>query len=301
MDVIQSDSDSHLNRRRLLIGCGLALAGITQSMRPEPSLAEPATPATEPEPGKYFSINAVDLYVTELGPATGSPVVMLHGGMGSSENWAMVAPSMADAGFRVVMLDSRSQGRSGWSEKPITYELMASDVVGLLDALGIDRASVVGWSDGAIVGLELAMNSPERLTSLVAYAANYTPDGFLMPSSGPEFDAMIGELAAEYLRLSPQPERFAELLTQLGALYSVSPNFSESQLASITVPTLVLDGSNDTLIDPSQPIVISESIPNSQLEIIPEAGHFAPLEQADEFARIVLEFLDSVTEPTVAQ
>lgn len=291
MDAIDRKSKDLVNRRRLFLGCGLALGGMMLFRPLERAHAESATPETESGPGNYLSINGVDLYVTELGPKAGSPVVMLHGGLGSSENWAFVAPALADAGYRIILLDSRSQGRSGWSEELITYELMASDVIGLLDALNIDRAGVVGWSDGAIVGLELAMNSPERLESLVAYGANFTPDGLSLPSSGPEFDAFVGQLAAEYQRLSPQPERFEELFAQFGALYAVAPNFSEAQLQQIATPVLVLDGAEEEIVKPDQPVRLAALIPGAHLEIMPGTGHFAPLEQPEVFSQIVLGFL----------
>ena len=78
-------------------------------------------------------------------------------------------------------MDSRGHGRSSFDETPISYELMASDVLGLMDHLGIDKASIVGWSDGGIIGLELAIHHPERLNKVVAYGANFDPTGVTTP------------------------------------------------------------------------------------------------------------------------
>jgi len=219
--------------------------------------------------------------------------LLLHGGIGSGEDWAKQVPALLDAGYRVILMDSRSHGRSPWSGEPITYELMASDVVGLLDHLGIEQTNLVGASDGAIIGLYLAIHNPERLTKLVAYGANFNPEGAIDPTPSPELDAIFSYLIENYQRLSPTPEHFDDLLGELLALYEVAPNFSEDELKSITVPVLIPDGAEEEFVAHDQPIRMAELIPGSELVIMPGTGHLAPFEQPDEFTRIMLEFLAS--------
>src|SRR4030095_5495008 len=96
---------------------------------------------------------------------------MLHGGLGHSDVWGNQIPVFAQY-FKVICADSRGHGRSTRSDQPYSYDLLASDVVALMVYLKIDKASMVGWSDGGIIGLDIAMNHPERLNRLFAFGAN---------------------------------------------------------------------------------------------------------------------------------
>jgi pimeloyl-ACP methyl ester carboxylesterase len=167
---------------------------------------------------------------------------------------------------------------------------MAADVLGLLDQLGIAETDVVGWSDGAVISLELAIHHPERLDRVVVYGANYTPEGShdLVPSEQlPPFERLI----ADYRRLAPEPERFEELNDVLNALYKVAPNYSEAELGSITVPVLVLDGAEEEFIKPEHTRRLAELIQGSTLVLIPGTGHFAPFAKPAVFNQIVLDYL----------
>jgi pimeloyl-ACP methyl ester carboxylesterase len=254
-----------------------------------PAMATPAAAAENIE-GEFANINGADLYYEVHGPADGPPVLLLHGGLGNTEEFDGLLPALLAAGFRTVAMDCRGRGRSTWGDDPITYEQMAADAVGLLDLLGIAKTDLVGWSDGAIIGLLMGFTYPERLNRVVAYGANFTPDGFHEPTPSdqlPPFEKFVDD----YRRLSPEPERFEELLAATSALYAVAPSFSETQLGSIPVPVLILDGAEEEMIDPDQPIRMAELIPGSEMVIMPGTGHFAPTAQPDEFNRIVLDFL----------
>jgi len=186
-------------------------------------------------------------------------------------------------------MDSRGHGRSPWGDKPITYEQMAADTLGLLDHLGIAKTDVVGWSDGAIISLNLAIHRPERLNRVVAYAANYNPEGnqFVESDQLPPFEYFI----ATYRRLAPEPARFEELLAVNDALYKVAPNYSDEEFKSITVPVLILDGEKDEFVKPDQPRHMAALIPGSTLVIIPGTGHFALWAIPAVFNQIVLDYL----------
>jgi len=295
MTAYTSRPTSRIDRRTFLGRAGILAGSLAVLGLPKSAPAQDATPVGWVEVDHRITVNDVELYVAERGDPLGDPVLLLHGGLGNSGNWSFVWPHLADAGYHVILMDSRSQGRSGWSEEPITFELMAADVVGVLASLAIERTDLVGWSDGAIVSLLLAMNDSERLRRVVAYGVNFTPDGIIMPSSGPEFDTLVAQLAFEYQQLSPQPERFEELFMQFGALYAVAPNFTEEQLETIDSPILVLAGEHDELVLPDQPVELAEMIPNAELMIMKGAGHFAPIEQPAEFSEIVLTFLQGET------
>ncbi len=257
-------------------------------------LAQEATPEggdplAEWAPGQTATINGADLYYEVHGDLNGQPVLLLHGGLNSVEQFDYLAPVLVAAGYRVVAMDSRGRGRSAWGDLPITYEQMAADALGLLDFLSIEKTDVVGVSDGAIIGLDLAIHHPERLDRAVAYAANFTPDGLQFVES----DQMIPFefFIATYRRLSPEPERFEELLGVLDALTKVGPNYSEAELKSVTVPVLILDGAEDEFITPDQPRTMAELIPGATLVIMPGTGHFATNARPGLFNQMVLDYL----------
>ena len=240
--------------------------------------------------GETATINGADLYYEVHGPADAQPVLLLHGGLGNTEEFDGLLPALLAAGYRTVAMDSRGRGRSTWGDAPITYEQMAADAIGLLDHLEIEKADLVGWSDGAIIGLELAFTQPERLNRVVAYGANFTPDGFHDPTPSDQLPP-FEKLVEDYQRLSPAPERFDELLGVMGELSTVAPNFSEAELKSITVPVLILDGAEEEMIDADQPVRMAALIPGAELIIMPGTGHFAPVAKRAEFNQIVLDFL----------
>lgn len=207
------------------------------------------------------------------------------------EEWNNLSPALVDAGYRVILMDSRSRGRSSWGEGPITYEVMAADALGLLDHLGIDKTDVVGWSQGGNLGLELAIHHPARLNRAVIYGANFSPEGnYAEPQVSEQMPAFETFIEA-YQRLSPEPERFDELLEAMGALDQVAPNYSEDELGSITVPVLILDGAEEEFIKTEHTRQLAELIPGAELVLMPGTGHFAPLAQPEEFNRIVVDFL----------
>lgn len=272
------------------------------SIAAPPVAAIAATPLASPTAagGQMATINGVELYYELHGPDDGPPVLLLHGGLGNTEEFDGLVPGLVAAGYQTIAMDCRGRGRSTWDETPITYELMASDALDLLDLLGIAQTDFVGWSDGAIIGLELGVTHPERLHRAVIYGANFTPDGFHFPTPSdqlPPFEQFI----ADYQRLSPAPERFDELNAMLDALYAVAPNFSEEQLRSIPVPMLILDGAEEEMINADQPVRMAALIPGAELILIPGTGHFAPIAKRDEFNRIVLAFLagESIATPSV--
>ncbi|MGI9253864.1 MAG: alpha/beta fold hydrolase, partial [Thermomicrobiales bacterium] len=125
----------------------------------------PAQP--EGQKGEVVPINGADIYYEEYGSPDGQAVLLLHGGLGNGDYFVNQIPALTDT-YRVIVMDSSGHGRSSFDDKPITYALMAEDVLGLMDHLKIDKADIVGWSDGGIIGIEIALTHPERLNRVVA-------------------------------------------------------------------------------------------------------------------------------------
>jgi pimeloyl-ACP methyl ester carboxylesterase len=232
------------------------------------------------------TINGTELYVEVHGADADVPVLLLHGAIGNSEELDGLAAALVDAGYRTVAFDARGRGRSPWGDAPITYDRMTADAVGVLDHLGIGRAHVVGWSQGGEIALSLAIHHPDRLLRVVAYGATYAPEGnrtqILVTDQLPPFEKFVDD----YRRLSPEPERFDELLR-----LTITADFTEAELQGITVPVLVLDGEAEEFVEPEHTARMAELIPGSTLIVMPGTGHFAPIAQPDEFNRIVLEYL----------
>jgi pimeloyl-ACP methyl ester carboxylesterase len=243
--------------------------------------------------GETATINGIDVYYEVYGEGKGDPVILLHGGLANGDHWVNIIPELAK-NHEVIVMDSRGHGRSSFDETPISYEVMAQDVLGLMDHLGIDKGSIVGWSDGGIIGLEIALTNPERLNKVVAYGANFDPTGVRLDiGSNDYFNAYIAAAAAEYQKNSPAPERWDEFLANISNMWATLPNYTEDQLGSITTPVLVLDGANEEAIDLNQTKLMALLIPGAELVIMPDTGHFALFEQPEEFTRITEEFLGS--------
>jgi pimeloyl-ACP methyl ester carboxylesterase len=138
-------------------------------------LTLPSTP-TLPTPirSATASVNGIKIWYAFFGK--GEPVILLHGGLANANYWGYQVRAL-EPHYRVIVMDSRGHGRSSRDVRPYSYDLMAADVIGLMDFLKVPKAAIVGWSDGAIIGLDIAMRYPERVTKMFAFAANSDPSG----------------------------------------------------------------------------------------------------------------------------
>jgi len=278
----------------LTFASGVTLHGVSAQDSATPVAVTPpqALLPTEWEEaeGQTATINGAEIYYELYGE--GEPLLLLHGGLGNGTYFRSQIPTLVEAGYQLIVMDSRGHGRSSFDDKPITYELMASDVIGLLDLLAIEKASIVGWSDGGIIGLEIALTHPERLNKVVAYGANYDPSGVRLDIGTDDyFNAYINAAYEDYLVLSPAPERWDEFLTNISVMWATLPNYADEQLTTITTPFLILDGQGEEAIDLNQTKLMALLIPGAELNLMPGTGHFAMFEQPDIFNQIVIEYL----------
>jgi pimeloyl-ACP methyl ester carboxylesterase len=224
---------------------------------------------------------------------SGPPVILLHGGLADSRYWGEQVPALMRAGHQVVLIDSRGHGRSSRDGRPYTYELMASDVVAVMDRLGLTKAAVAGWSDGAIIGLVMALHDPERLTRVFAFAANMDPSG-VKPDVGkdPTFARFEARTARDYAALSPTPRGYADFAKAINRMWQTEPNYKAAELARIRVPVAIVDGDHDEAIKREHTEYLARAIPGARLIILPGASHFAMLQRPAEFNAALLGFLD---------
>ncbi|HVV68541.1 MAG TPA: alpha/beta hydrolase [Gammaproteobacteria bacterium] len=250
----------------------------------------PPTPSLpQAEKNGYALINGVRIWYAIYGH--GQPVILLHGGLSSSNYWGNQIPVLAKD-YQVIVMDSRGHGRSSRSSQPYSYDLMASDVIGLMDFLKIKKAAVIGWSDGAIIGLDMAIHHPERLTKLFAYAANSDPSGVRSDlAKSVVFNAYAQRTSKEYEKLSPTPKEFQIFHDQINKMWETQPHFTKEQLQSITVPTWIVDGDHDEFVTRENTEFMAAQIPDAGLLIEPWVSHFAFLQDPQQFNEDVLHFL----------
>jgi pimeloyl-ACP methyl ester carboxylesterase len=272
------------------------LAFLMATMSQAALVAEPwATLPPTPSPvlkahTGYTAVNGIRLFYSVIGE--GSPVVLLHSGLANSDWWGNQVNVLA-VHHKVVLLDSRGHGRSTRDAKPYSYELMASDVVSLLDSLKIAKADIVGWSDGAILGLYLAIHHPNRVGKVFAFGANTTTAGLIIGAEKtPTFTAYFARVAHEYSKISPTPTEFSDFVAQINMMWMREPNWSDEQLKSIKSPVWIVAGDHEEAIQRSHTEHIAATIPGAGLLILPKVGHFAPLQDPDLFNAVLLQFLD---------
>ena len=254
-------------------------------------LTSPATaPLPRPAASGYVVHDGARIYYSSYG--TGTPVILLHGGLANQRYWGGQVPALTAAGYRAILIDSRGHGRSTRDGRPYTYELMASDVVAVMDHLAVRKAAVVGWSDGAIIGLVMAMKRPERLSRVFAFAANMDPSGVRSDiDKNPTFSRFEGLTAKDYAALSPTPKDFDGFQKAIARMWATEPNYRAADLARIHVPVAIVDGDHDEAIVRAHTEYLARSIPGAKLVILHGLSHFAMLQKPAVFNAAVLAFL----------
>ena len=229
------------------------------------------------EAGKYAKINGINLYYETYGD--GKPLVILHGNGGCIAD----ADSHIDffkEKYKIIAIDSRAHGHSVDDKTALTYELMASDVNELLNQLTIDSAYIWGHSDGAILALILAMDYPQKVKKLIAFAANLTPDT----------TALEPEIFEDIATKSKASDDLKE--KQLNMLMFNHPHIAFNNLNRIKAEVLIMSGDHD-LITLSHTLNIYKNIPYSNLCIIPGATHQAAWEKPKLFQDLAIDFFET--------
>lgn len=269
----------------------LAMTISSSALGAEPWMVLPPTPTLpKADVSGYAPVNGIKIWYAEFGK--GEPVLFVHGGLANSDYWGNQVRALVAAHYKVIVMDSRGHGRSSRNAEPFGYDLMSSDVIALLDYLKIDKVALVGWSDGAIIGLDIAMHHPERLTKLFAFAANYDPSGVSNAPSG-VVDRYIARAGKEYAALSPTPKGYQDFLAQITKMWNTQPHWTKADLAKIETPTWIVDGDHDEMVNHDQPRTLADWVPNAGLSIQPDVSHFAFLQNPDQFNADILRFLKS--------
>jgi pimeloyl-ACP methyl ester carboxylesterase len=176
---------------------------------------------------------------------------------------------------------------------------MADDMVALLDRLGIAAAHIVGWSDGANIGLDMAIRYPERVRSLVATGGQLRADGLIPERLEWARTLSVDSLAQEWLdfcyrSIASDPGQLPTIIEQIRNLWLTEEYVAADGLATIAAPVLILEGALPDFIIKEHVEEMTARIPTAQLQWIEGTGHLAPREKADAWVHSVLAFLDAV-------
>jgi pimeloyl-ACP methyl ester carboxylesterase len=234
------------------------------------------------EVGKFYDIRGFKMYCEIYG--TGEPVLLIHGNGGSINNFIYQIPYFSKK-YKVIVADSRAQGKSSDKGDSLTYEMMADDYAALLDALKIDSANVIGWSDGGINGLLLAIRHPKKVKKLAITGANLLPDTTAVPQ---EIWDMVTPFFTE-LRNQPSKNEDEKNAFKRLRLLVEQPHIPLSDLQKIYCPTLVMGGDHD-VIKEEHTMLIYKNIPKAYLWILPASGHSTPIVYKDDFNSTVDRF-----------
>jgi pimeloyl-ACP methyl ester carboxylesterase len=231
--------------------------------------------------GRYANVRGFKMYYEVYG--TGEPLLFIHGNGGSINNFIHQVPFFAKK-YKVILADSRAQGKSIDVNDSLTYEMMADDLNALLDLLKIDSCHVIGWSDGGINGLLLALRHPKKVKKLAITGTNLWPDTtalnpWLYQTLVNSYENLLKEPA------TPKVKNDKKLV----ALMLNEPHIHPRTLKSIHCPSLIIAGDHDVIL-PRHTLLIAESIPNSYLWIVPNSGHSTLMVYKDEFNKVVMDF-----------
>ena len=261
------------------------------------------------------NVNGIELYYELQGE--GMPLVLISGLGYPLWQWHLMVPHL-EKQFRVITFDNRGVGQSDKPAGPYTASVLAKDVVGLLDVLGIDKAVVMGHSMGGFIAQAMALEYPERVDKLILASTNFGGPRHVPVS--PEAMAVLSDVKSDALTclrngivISTAPgfaERQPVLLQKwldwratnpldipgyqaqmgIGITLLAEADAFEHKLLNVSAPTLILFGAHDKVVPPANANLLAKQIAGSQIRILPDAGHFFPLEVPEEAAQVVIEF-----------
>jgi len=231
--------------------------------------------------GQSINTRGFKMYYETYGK--GEPLLIIHGNGGSTQDFTNQVPFFKEH-YQLILADSRSQGHSMDPGDSLTYEMMADDLNALLDSLHLDSCYVIGWSDGGINGLLLAMRHPDKVKKLAVTGANLWPDSTAVQPFVYKWALWFSDTLS---RAPSTPEN--KTIRKLAGLLAFQPNITTAQLHNIKCPTLVMGGDHDVIL-PQHTLLIAQSIPKSYCYIFPNSGHSTLIRYKDEFNNKVLEF-----------
>jgi len=261
------------------------------------------------EDPKMVRVDDIDIAYKVFGK--GEPLILIMGYSGTMDLWAPKVLKELSSHYQVIIFDNRGMGLTTASDKEFTIELFAEDSAGLLDALNIERAHVLGWSLGTNIAQELAPNYPDKVDKLVLYAADcggqeaidpppWVMDIFEDPSATPQ--QLLSTLFPQnWLAEHPDPSKYFPMPTEESSPESIQRQYNAwrnwagtySRLPQISQPTLLVTGTEDVGTPWQNSLIMVDRIPGVWLVQIEGGGHGVMYQYPEKFSRILLTFLES--------
>ncbi|MFW9996864.1 MAG: alpha/beta fold hydrolase [Candidatus Odinarchaeota archaeon] len=274
----------------------------------------------------YVTVNDIKIYYEIHGPSDGPPLICINGWGDAIWSWFLQINTFKQQ-YKCILFDNRGAGKSSKPDYPYTMEMFVDDAAGLLEALNIPKAHVIGISMGGFIAQQLAVTYPEKIKSLVLISSHFggtnhipIPDDVLARMFAAPTETISKDQAFAIRRSVAYSPRFLEenkqlikqiqvwqetnptplyaLAHQTSATYNYGLNGVENKLSKITAPTLVICGENDRIVIPKNSEMIAERIPTSRLVMLKDGPHRITVEQHEKFNGVVMDFLDDVEKGT---
>ncbi|WP_042564804.1 alpha/beta fold hydrolase [Flavobacterium sp. MEB061] len=236
--------------------------------------------------GKFTEINGAKIYYEEYGK--GEPLLLIHGNGGSIESMGNQIDYFKSK-YRVIVADNRGQGKSELKTDSLTYVQITNDIEELVNRLKLDSISIIGWSDGGIVGLQMGISGKSKIKKIVAMGANLRPDATAVNSWATNDVQNMRKMIVSKIKEKDTSENW-NLQKQLAGLLVDQPNIATKDLSKIKAKVLIIAGDKD-IIKNEHSVEIFENIPKAQLCIMPGETHFAPASSPEVFNALTNKFL----------
>jgi len=247
-------------------------------------------------------VNDLTVYYETFG--TGEPLILLHGGTATRRMWEKFVPTFSKH-FKIIAPDSRGHGKTDNPTGEFSFRLMAEDAAGLIGALGLERPSICGYSDGGQICIEIGMRYPDLASKLVIVGAhNRLQDADIaslrdMGIEGPgvvdvhKFEKAAPEIISRVKEFSSGhgSEYWKTFVREISKMWLTQLNYSVEDYRKISVPTLILVGDRDPDVALGDALEMYRSIPKAELAVAPCSDHYFPWSKAQLFTSIVLDFL----------
>lgn len=269
----------------------------------------------------YTTVRDIEIYYETHGPPEAQPIVWISGWGNSYWLWFRQIPAFKER-YRCVVFDNRGAGRSSKPDYPYTMPMFADDTVGLMDALGIDNAHIVGVSMGGYIAQQIAVSYPEKVRSLVLISTHFGGTSFVPQENrtlammfasptetisqeealemrysvaySPRFvqeNRSLLQQIGEWLEQNPQPvyARLHQASASVGSAFNL-----EAEVKQVSAPTLILQGTDDLMIPPKNAEMLADSISTSRLVLVEGGPHMIIFEQHEKINSAILSFIDEV-------
>jgi len=245
-------------------------------------------------PGSYIKVNDVELYYEIHGQ--GEPILFLHGGSLHSESYSKQVEFFKER-FKIILLDTRGHGRSKGNDTEFNYHTLADDVYEVIVGLNLDNVTIIGHSDGGIIGYILAYKHPGKVKKLITIGANYSVGAYTDEAAKfflnitPELMEENWQLKTTYEKLNPHAENYELWINSLKRMWTSHYEIYDEDIKNIISTTLVIVGDNDWFAKLEHFIKLYNLLPKGQLMVFPNAGHTFFMNDPDLFNRTVFDFI----------